>query len=110
MPKHAAPEATQYLMPVYYLTDETLTKYPLALLLDHDTAFPTAYGVTLIDESPNGHYCYACRSGNVVALLEMDASGGGNPVFEEPICISCLVGGDHLGLIPTCYLTPVPFD
>lgn len=102
MPRHAAPAArTPYLLPAYYLTTET-KGYPLVLLLDGGEDLPVAYGVTL-DTDGGEDPCDGCGVPNVVARVEV---GEGPPT---PYCMACLVGGDHYGLVPTCYVDLVEY-
>jgi hypothetical protein len=95
------------MLPAHYLTGDTHT-YPLVLLVDTGDALPAAHGVRLGYDGEDG--CSDCGGPNVSFTLEVTESGGGNPAYEVPYCAACLVGGDYLGLIPTCYIEFVPYE
>lgn len=109
MPRHAtavAPtlgDATplDYRIPAYYLTGATGEHF-LAVLLDLGMPLPVAHGVRL--DSYSGGTCEACRDVGCDAWVE-DVIGYGEGVEDRtPWHLTCLAGGDHLGIVPTCYL------
>lgn len=105
MPRHASDATTPYMVPAYYLTADT-RDYPLVLLIDHGQPwargpFPVACGV---------RQAHGVRMGQPEALCnecggwgaDIDVESGDGPA--DPYHLSCIVGGDHYGLIPTCYV------
>lgn len=110
MAKHLLATREPLLTPSYYLTPDT-KDYPLALLLggcspDPDDDMPVAYGVKFITSGE--HRCEECHD-RAVFYVENTMSGGGNPAYEQALCAACVVGGDHLGLIPMCYVDLIEY-
>lgn len=118
--RHASTEVTPFRIPTLYLTPDT-RDYPLVLLVEDysgltDSGLPCAYGVVLLRDARypalsaraladvGGDLCEGCSEAvppEAGCAVENTLSGGGNPAYLSPWHLSCLLAGDHYGVVPT---------
>lgn len=113
-PRHAASTPAPYLLPAHYMSADTLdaSRYPLVLLTEDyaevgTPGLPVAQGVRIVDavdESAHGVECDEC--GDPVVVYRMQHPEGP----DTPACAACATGGDHLGLVPSCYVAFLPVE